>query len=347
MLIQRLHELAQIGLTDEGICRVSGTPEDQAGRDLVVRWMLEDGLEVRRDAHDNIIGRLPGEGPPIVTGSHIDTVPTAGMYDGALGVLAGLEAARDLRFKLRSPLEVIVFNDEETTMNGSIGYCLDKPDVKAFVELHVEQGPVLDVNGSDIGVVQGIVGQRRCSITMFGEENHAGTTPMSMRNDALVHASELVQFVHTTAFEYDGLVATVGELNVHPNSFSVIPGRVDLTLQVRDLSAEVMEEFVDRVAKRFDLRIEFAHTSEPAQCNPAIMRFITEACDELELSCVEMPSRASHDAQNFTFCPMAMVFVPSIGGISHSPKEETSETQCRAGARILTETIRKIDVGFP
>ena len=158
----------------------------------------------RRDQYGNIIGRIDGEGPPIVTGSHTDTVATAGKYDGALGVLAGIEAARELKGKLKHPLEVVIFRDEENTMDGSIGYSSNKPDIKAFIELHVEQGPILDVQQLDIGIVQGIVGQRRCSVSVFGQENHAGTTPMHMRNDALVKTAEIITYIDQKAQECDG-----------------------------------------------------------------------------------------------------------------------------------------------
>jgi N-carbamoyl-L-amino-acid hydrolase len=323
--------------------RLSGTAEDKEGKNLIVQWMLEDGLAVTMDEFGNIIGRLDGEGDPIVTGSHTDTVATAGKYDGALGVLAGLEAARILRGQIKSPLEVVIFDDEENTMGGSLGY-VTKNKPKAFIELHVEQGPILDSQHLDIGVVQGIVGQRRCHITIHGQANHAGTTPMNMRDDALVTAASLITYVNDFANEmYDGLVATVGELTVSPNAFSVIPGQVDLTLQVRDLSAMNMEMFVDKVSKEFDLRIDIAHTSEPALCDSSIMNHISEACDGLHLKYTELPSRASHDAQCFTDCPMGMIFVPSVGGLSHSEDEFTSEEHCLAGTRVLVETIRRID----
>lgn len=306
--------------------------------------MLDAGMSIRRDEHNNIIGRLEGEGLPIVTGSHTDTVATAGKFDGALGVLAGIEAASQLKHVLRSPLEVVIFDDEENSMSGSIGYTAEHPDIKAFLELHVEQGPVLDMQHADIGIVQGIVGQRRCHVTLYGQENHAGTTPMSMRDDALVKAASLITYVNDFANEmYDGLVATVGEVAVTPNAFSVIPGRVDLTIQVRDLDVDNMEQFVEKVAKEFDLRIDFVHESQPALCDEWLMGLITEAAGSLDLKHTELPSRASHDAQNFTFCPMGMIFVPSVNGISHSPKEYTSEEQCINGAKVLIETIKRID----
>ena len=151
-LINRIEELADIGKTDNGICRTAGTPEDARGKYLIVEWMFDAGMTVHRDEFDNIIGVLPGEGPPIVTGSHTDTVATAGKYDGVLGVLAGLEAAHELK-DLKSPLEVVIFNDEENSMSGSIGYAATHRDIKAFIELHVEQGPVLDFQQLDIGIV--------------------------------------------------------------------------------------------------------------------------------------------------------------------------------------------------
>ena len=334
-LIERIEELSKT------LPRPAYSEADEAGISLVVSWMLEDGLQVRRDQYGNIIGRIDGEGPPIVTGSHTDTVATAGKYDGALGVLAGIEAARELKGKLKHPLEVVIFRDEENTMDGSIGYSSNKPDIKAFIELHVEQGPILDVQQLDIGIVQGIVGQRRCSVSVFGQENHAGTTPMHMRNDALVKTAEIITYIDQKAQECDGLVATVGVLDVHPNAFSVVPGRVDFTLQVRDLYADTMESFVEDVCKKFDLRYEISHQSEPALCDEKIMEFISESCGDLKS--IEMPSRASHDAQNFIWCPMGMIFVPSIGGISHSPKEETTEQMCINGSNVLTKTIKMID----
>ena len=336
-LIDRIEELS------ETLPRPAYSVADETGNAYVIQWMLEDGLHVRQDLYGNIIGRIDGEGPPIVVGSHTDTVQTAGKYDGVLGVLAGIEAAKTLKGTLKHPLEVVIFRDEENTMDGSIGYTSDKPDIKAFLELHVEQGPVLDCQQLDIGIVQGIVGQRRCSVSVFGQENHAGTTPMNMRNDALVKTAEIITYINERALEYDGLVATVGVLDVHPNAFSVVPGRVDFTLQVRDLSSNSMEEFVAEICKKFDLRFEIIHSSEPALCDRMVMKHIASSSDGLNLKSIEMPSRASHDAQNFTFCPMGMIFVPSIGGVSHSPKESTSDKHCYDGLNVLIETIRRID----
>jgi N-carbamoyl-L-amino-acid hydrolase len=343
-LLQRINELAKIGASETGICRPSGTTEDAKARNWVIQWMMEAGMTVRLDEYQNVIGRLEGEGKPIVVGSHIDTVLTAGKFDGVLGVLAGIEAAEELNGKIKSPLEVVVFNDEEVTMSGSVGYTADKPDIKAFLELHVEQGPVLDLQNADIGVVEGIVGQRRCEVTMFGQENHAGTTPMNLRDDALVKAAKVIQYVSELATnEGNGLVATVGKLEVSPNQFSIVPGQVDFTLQVRDLDAANMAWFVNKVCNEFDLNARIVHKSEPALCSTWIQDVIEHVCDGFNLKTVRMPSRASHDAQNFTFCPMGMIFVPSVDGISHSPKEHTTDEQCYNGSLVLTEVIRKID----
>ena len=248
-LIERIEELS------ETLPRPAYSVADETGNAYVIQWMLEDGLQVRQDEWGNIIGRIDGEGPPIVVGSHTDTVATAGKYDGVLGVLAGIEAARVLKGKLNHPLEVIVFRDEENTMDGSINFCASEPDIKAFLELHVEQGPVLDFQQKDIGVVSGIVGQRRCRFSVYGQENHAGTTPMNMRDDALVKCARIVSYINKRALEHDGLVATVGVLDVHPNSFSVVPGRVDFTLQVRDLDSYTMDKFVEEISRKFDMRI--------------------------------------------------------------------------------------------
>ena len=339
-LLDRLNKLGEIGP------RPSGSIFDEQGKNLVVQWMLEDGMSVSRDDFGNIIGRVDGLthlDVPIVTGSHTDTVATAGKYDGALGVLAGLEAARILRGRLQHPLEVVIFDDEENTMGGSIGYSSARTP-HAFIELHVEQGPILDSQHLDIGIVQGIVGQRRCHFTLHGQANHAGTTPMNMRDDALVKAASLVTYVNDYANEmFDGLVATVGELTVSPNAFSVIPGQVDLTLQVRDLDVDNMEKFVEKVSKEFDLRVELIHSSEPALCDPAIIDIIGDVCEGLGVKYTELPSRASHDAQCFVHCPMGMIFVPSVGGVSHSPDEYTSDEHCILGAKVLVETIEKMD----
>ena len=347
ILERNINTLARIGADRNGaITRQSGSKELDQARGLVAEWMRDAGLQVTFDRFSNIIGRLPGTDntlPPIVTGSHIDTVLMGGKYDGVLGVLAGIDVAHELRGQLRHPLEVVVFWDEEVTMSGSVGYSQAKDNIAAFIELHVEQGPVLDSKGVDIGVVTGIVGQRRCHFTLKGQANHAGTTPMEMRDDALVKAAELITYVNRVAHSYDGLVATVGKLEVSPNLFSIIPGQVDLTLQVRDLDPNNLDRFVKDVASKYGFDYELEHSSEPVRCGAEVMDAIARSADELGLSKMKMPSRASHDAQNFGKWPMGMIFVPSIGGVSHSPEELTTWEQCYNGSMALSHTIRTLD----
>ncbi|MCY7275221.1 MAG: Zn-dependent hydrolase, partial [Phormidesmis sp. CAN_BIN44] len=281
-LNQAIAELATIGkLANGGVCRIAYSPEVIQARQLVQRWMREAGMTVRIDAAGNIIGTYAGQktdAPALMTGSHIDTVPTGGRYDGALGVLAGIEVVRVLRehsIQLGHPIEVVVFTDEEGGMIGakaisgtvfkepeyyrrddgtSIETCLQRvggdwsklatakrnaADIAAFVELHVEQGGVLEHYGKQIGVVEGIVGQHRYVVTVIGRSNHAGTTPMNMRQDALVTASQIVLAVNNLAKSSSGSpVATVGALNVFPNAANIVPGQVELTIDIRDVNQE-------------------------------------------------------------------------------------------------------------
>ena len=243
--------------------------------------------------------------------------------------------------------DVRTTHDEEITMSGSIGYLskMKKGDLAAFFELHVEQGPVLDAADKTIGVVNGIVGQRRTSVTFHGTPNHAGTTPMDMRDDALLKAAEFALHVNRDAKLYDGLVATVGHLDVSPNKFSVIPGRVDCTLQIRDLSIQNIEDFLDSAQRSFpEGEFEVCYESEPALCDEELMDIVEEAAEELGHSYMVMPSRASHDAQNFPkICPTAMIFVPSVSGISHSGEEYTTPEDCDAGVEVLYQSIKKFD----
>ena len=345
-LIKRLDSLGYIGATPKGITRVAGSPADEQAKLQVSEWMMDDGMEVRYDEHNNLIGRLPGlnpELPPIVVGSHIDTVVNGGKFDGAYGIIAGLEAAKHLRGELTHPLEIVAFHDEEVTMSGSRGYAADNPNIKSFIELHVEQGPVLEAAGIDLGIVTGIVGQRRVHFTVFGEPNHGGTTPMNMRDDALVKASKAVVSINERAGLHGRITATVGVLNVSPNKFSIVPGRVDFTVQIRDTSSESMDYFLELIHEEFGFAYEITESQEPIECDSALKTCIKEAADSLDVPYMELPSRAGHDAQVFFHCPMAMLFVPSRSGISHSPLEYTSPDQCYTGLNVLIETLRGAD----
>ena len=318
-LIKKLDALGDVGSGPNGITRVAGSCADDDAKTLVASWMRDAGMLVTWDTDDNIVGYLKGDDmslPPIVVGSHIDTVVNGGKYDGALGIVAGIEAAKALQGKLRHPLQIVAFHDEERTMDGSKAFA-EKNDPYAFLELHVEQGPELERHGIDIGVVNGIVGQRRVKFTVFGEANHGGTTPMDLRDDALYKASKAVTWIFERALQHSTITATVGELMVSPNRFSVVPGRVDFTVQIRDVFAEEMDAFLEEILDNFNFAYEVTESQEPVMCDHPIMNAIYDEATRQGLSAMFMPSRAGHDAQVFK-CPMGMIFVPSRGGISHS-----------------------------
>ncbi|MDJ1184869.1 Zn-dependent hydrolase [Roseofilum casamattae] len=396
---ERLHrdleELAKIGKRPDGsICRLAFSDEDRAARALVRRWMKASGMSVRIDAAGNMCGTHGGKNnalPVLATGSHLDTVPSGGKYDGALGVVAGLEVVRVLRenqIRLNRPIETIVFADEESTMIGckamagtaslnpedyqlktnlSMAYAVarlggnwhklaqaSREDIAAFVELHVEQGGVLDRANKDIGVVRGLVGQQRYRIKVMGTANHAGTTPMSMRQDALTAGARIVLAVEELARSHSGEpVATVGALQVFPNAANIIPGLVELTVDIRDILDETIAEVVgDLKEKLQDIgdRRGVRITMEPilrVHSTPATSEIedrIEQVCEALRLSYMSLPSRASHDAQELgRIADMGMIFVPSRGGISHSADEYTSLEHCVRGANVLLHTLLRLD----
>lgn len=395
-LAQSVESLAQIGqIPQGGVRRIAYSPEDIQARNLVQHWMIEAGMSVRIDTAGNIIGTYPGtfsQAPALATGSHIDTVPNGGRYDGAFGVLAGLEVVRVLneqQMRLAHPLEVIVFTDEEGSMIGSkamsgkvnndaayyrrpdgtnIHSCLERvggnwdrieqsrrnsEDMAAFVELHVEQGPILESLGKQIGVVEGIVGQRRYIITVKGSPSHAGSTPMYMRQDALVAASGVVLAVNRLANTPGQQVATVGRMQVSPNAANVIPGLVEMSLDIRDLSSQhidnLMEQLrlnIEAIAADTQTEIELQPSlhNQPALAEQNIQQTIAQVCEDLGLSYTHLPSRASHDAQEIAnFTDMGMIFVPSEAGVSHAETEYTSPEQCTQGANVLLHTLLRLD----
>ncbi|MEA5478072.1 Zn-dependent hydrolase [Pseudanabaena galeata UHCC 0370] len=395
-LDRSLTELAEIGkLPNGGVCRLAFSKEDIQARKLVTSWMQEAGMSVRSDAVGNIIGTYAGteSKAALATGSHIDTVPVGGRYDGCLGVLAGIEVARVLQenqVRMCHPFEVIVFSDEENSVIGckaiagnapidperyrrkdgtSIQDCLknvsgdweklhtakrDRHEIAAFIELHVEQGGVLEALDKQIGVVTGIVGQYRFMVSIIGRPNHAGTTPMHMRKDALVAASQLVLAINRLGVETKGeQVATVGHMTVSPNATNVVPARVDLSIDLRDLSEENLLYLIAQIEKECEaiarstgteINIEQKLHVLPTPAKPELMEAIANVCQELKLSYDYLPSRAGHDAQEIgRITDMAMIFVPSRDGISHSQDEYTSPEQCAQGANVLLHTLLAID----
>jgi N-carbamoyl-L-amino-acid hydrolase len=397
---QRIKELSEFGRNPEGgVSRVAFSEADVQGREYIMSLMREAGLAVRIDAAGNIIGRREGRDakrPSIVFGSHIDSVPHGGNYDGDVGVISAIEAAQVLQENgiiTRHPLEVIVFSDEEGGLVGSraiigdlsqealevvshsgktigegIRYIGGDPDrldealrqkdeIKAFIELHVEQGGVLDSKGIQIGVVEGIVGINWWDVTIEGFANHAGTTPMDQRRDALLAAANLIIAVNKVVTSVPGRqVGTVGRIKAEPGAPNVIPGRVVMSLELRDLSADKINQLyqsirreAETIAQKTGTKITFTPidvTAVPAPTDERIRRIIAESAEELGLSYQFMPSGAGHDAQDMArITPTGMIFVPSVGGISHSPKEYTRPEDMANGANVLLQTILKIDQG--
>ncbi len=392
-LAARIAALAEIGaIAGGGVARLALTAEDGAGRDRVVGWMRELGLAVTVDAIGNVVGLRAGReaGPPVMMGSHIDTVRTGGRFDGNYGVLAGLEVIQTLngaRVETRRPLAVAFFTNEEGArfnpdMMGSlvyvgglpleealatvgidgepVGKCLNKigyagpapvgkPQVHAYVELHVEQGPVLDVEGITIGAVQGVQGISWTEFTVAGVSNHAGTTPMRLRHDAGYVACAIAHHAREIARALGGeQVATVGAIKLSPNLVNVIANEAVFTVDLRNTDEAVLREAERRLhAFAADVAqaegVTLAHRKlarfEPVAFDAAVVELVEATARGLGHSVRRLPSGAGHDAQMLArVCPAGMIFVPSVGGISHNVKEFTALNDLEAGANVLLHT---------
>ena len=396
-LLARLRELGEIGSTGDGGCaRLALSDGDRAGRDLVVTWMKDLGLDVRVDGIGNVVavrrGREPG--PFVMCGSHVDTVATGGIFDGNLGVLAGLEVLETLEragVETRRPLAVAFFTDEEGArfapdMLGSlvyaggmgveeaydivgidgarlgdelarIGYlgatpCPGEPPY-AYVELHIEQGPVLERHGEVIGAVTGVQGISWQELTFEGQFNHAGTTPMSYRHDAGHAAAAVVLGARRIAEELGGhQVATVGKLDLRPDLVNVVPGRAVCTVDLRNTDGATLEEAerrmaaaVDRIAGAEGVKVTRRRLArfDPVAFDDRIVGLVEATALEHGHSVRRLPSGAGHDAQMLArTCPAGMVFVPSVGGISHNPAERTLPEHVEAGANVLLHVLRRL-----
>jgi beta-ureidopropionase / N-carbamoyl-L-amino-acid hydrolase len=394
-LLHRLRALGEVGgLPGGGVCRLALTDDDRRGRDLVRGWMEALGLVVTVDPIGNVVGVWPGTepGPPVMTGSHIDTVRTGGLYDGNLGVLAGLEVIETLQragVRPRRSLAVAFFTNEEgarfapdmlgslyfvgalplaearatVSIDGkSLGSELDAigyagtaapTPVHAFVELHVEQGPVLEEEGVTIGVVESVQGISWTEFTVTGVSNHAGTTPLRLRNDAGFVAGSVVAFVRHMARELGGdQIATVGSLRLFPDLVNVIANRAVFTVDLRNTDEVVLKEAEARVHAHVRALAEqegvtVAHRGlarfEPVSFDPALVGRVEAAARALGLSTRRMPSGAGHDAQMLArICPAAMIFVPSVRGISHNVKEHTEAPDLEAGANVLLRVLLEV-----
>ena len=396
-LNDRLQALARIGRNPGGgNGRVAFSDADLEARAWYGSLLEEAGFATRVDVAGNLWGRREGTEAgrePLALGSHLDSVPDGGHYDGPVGSVGALEVAwtlADADHATRHPVEVVVFPNEEGGKTGSRALAgevepfeldietasgftigegirriggnpdqladarLHPGDLAAFLELHVEQGAVLETDGMDIGVVEGIVGIMRWDVVVEGDTNHAGTTPMPRRRDALVAAARFVDAVHTTALEMPGRqVATVGRIEAEPGAPNVIPGRVRLTLEIRDLSMDGISRVYDRLVEQAEALGDATETtfsfsrfyvSGAAPTDPDLRDAVESSAEELAFSTLRMPSGAGHDAQSIaTFAPVGMIFVPSRDGISHAPEEFTSAEDVTRGTDVLLRTLLQAD----
>ncbi len=396
----RLYELAKIGRSEGGgVTRLSFTEEERAAKDLVVSYMREAGLEVREDVAGNLIGRREGsepEMPVVLAGSHVDSVPNGGDFDGPLGVLAAVEALqvmeeRDLN--TQRPIEVVAFTDEEGArfgfgMIGSRATAgtltpedLDREDengvsiaqamrdrsldperigeaarpagsIYAYVELHIEQGKILENEALPVGVVTGIAGPVWLRLILEGEAGHAGTTPMGLRRDALSAAAAIIGTIEREAARTGTTVGTVGQLELKPGGINIIPGHVSFSLDLRDIDQDVRDEVEARISDKarriceergIVLETQTLQRLPPVLCSDLVREAAKEACDALAFEPFELASGAGHDGMHLAdLCSMGMVFVRSKDGLSHNPEEYSSREDCAAGAEVLYHTLLKL-----
>jgi len=399
-LKQDIQSLSEIGRKQShGIYRMAFSEGDMAGRNWLEQRIRDAGLQFHQDGAANLHARLQWQDQvaSVMTGSHIDTVPSAGHLDGALGVLCGLEALRVLKennVPLKRPLELVAFSDEEGRFGGMFGsqalsgdispeWILQATDLEgktlvdamsahglnamdaldaartpdsihAFVELHIEQGPVLDREATNIGVVEGICGLRRWEVTLQGTANHAGTTPMDMRNDAFQGLAEFAMQIERILQEHGGpiSVATIGRAELFPGAANVVPGEARFSLEFRDLENDTLDELADAfrltlstIARRRQLMFEFKEQSNilPVSCDTGIRKLISRNCEQLGYSQRELPSGAAHDSQKLArLTGTGMIFVPSKSGRSHSAAEWTAWSDIQAGANVLLNTLYQL-----
>ena len=396
----RLQQLAQCGALDGGgVSRIALSAADKQGRDLVVSWMRELGLEVSIDQLGNVIATRAGtvHAQPILIGSHIDTVATGGNYDGNLGVLAGLEVVaclNDAGIETDRAIAVGFFTNEEGVrytpdMMGSmthqghldiqkmldtigfdgshlgqqleqIGYAgqqeCGSQRVHSFLELHIEQGPVLEQQGITIGVVEGVQGISWSQIDISGVSNHAGTTPMNLRRDAGYVAMAIATFVRELALKMGGdQVATVGSIELKPNLINVIANSASISVDLRNTDQQLLHcaeqqlaAYIEQIAASEKVQINCKELVRfaPVDFDPQLVNLVEQTALAQGHSVLRMPSGAGHDAQSFApNCPTAMIFVPSVAGISHNIKEHTETADIEAGANVLLRVVLQLASG--
>ncbi len=393
-LIDSLNQMSKIGFVskEEGINRLALNGNDKKARDLFVRWLRNEGLNVTIDPIGNIVGIREGYlglTDPVVMGSHLDTVSQGGAFDGAIGVLGGLEVIRTLndnKLTTEKPVAVIDFTHEEgprfnRNMMGSVAltgaipldeiyamkdkdgvtvlealkktdYLGTDPWMKAsrYLELHIEQGPVLEMEEKEVGVVEGIQGIVWYECFFEGESSHAGPTPLEARKDSLLGAADLFCHLRELAVSRkDGTVVTVGCCSISPNEINVIPGRTEFTIDMRQFDHNrfmemktLIKDLVRDIAEKHSLEWGMRLRTEvlPVAFNKEVVDVIESSTKKLGYSFKRMPSAAGHDAQLMhAVCPTGMIFVPSIGGISHSPKEYSRYEDIIKGTNVLLQSI--------
>ena len=397
-LKQDLEELGRIGRDEHGgVSRPSFSPADFEARAWLKKKIEEAGLCYRQDGAGNQFGRVEGQGKTVMAGSHIDTVPNGGMFDGAVGVVAALEAVHRIledRIPLARPLEVASFTDEEGNLigdflgsrafmglldegeirNGRTSFGMpfrdvlkrteftaegilaahkQRPELEAYLELHIEQGPVLEEEGVPIGIVERIAGKhyRRCAFV--GEPGHAGTTPLELRRDAFLGLADFaLKATQHVATKHYGSMLTIGKAVLHPGSFSVIPGRADFTLEFRSASPEALAAIEKEV---FALAEDIASTrgltfvsrlvdkTTPVTTPPRMLKLLEDECRALGYPSMRLTSGAGHDAQILAgACDVGLIFIPSPDGISHSPAERADWGDLEKGANLLLRTIIRL-----
>jgi N-carbamoyl-L-amino-acid hydrolase len=394
---EHLIALSQFGKNPQGgVSRVAYSEADRQGREYVIGLMRAAGLSVNVDAAGNLVGRRGGSDralKPLAMGSHIDSVPEGGNYDGDVGSLGAIEIAQTLAensVTTRHPLEVIVFADEEggtigshalsaeitakqldlvstsgKTIREGVRFIGGEPnklatarrkrgDLAGYLELHIEQGGVLDTEKINIGVVEGIVGITHWEVRIEGFANHAGTTPMNQRRDAMLAAARFIDAVNRVVTSIPGRqVGTIGKIQAWPGAYNVIPGKVVLGLELRDLDDAKVQMMYQKIRREADAisrstgtSFDFTQTEEimPAPTDERLRKVIEDTAKSLGLSTKRLPSGAGHDAQEIArLCPVGMIFVPSVGGISHSPKEYSRPEDIANGANVLLHTLLKLD----
>lgn len=400
-LATQFEKLRSITAPGKGINRLAFSDSDWEGRSYLMSLMQEAGLSIRIDAFGNVIGHYPGRDeslPAVMFGSHGDSVPEGGNFDGIFGVLSAIETVRSMKedgFVPDHPLEVVIFMCEESSrfgaatlgsraMRGELsqkdidqlqdkqGHTLRevlksrqldpehletaiyKKPLKAFLEAHIEQGKVLESEQKQIGIVTGIAAPTRMRCYLHGSADHSGATPMNLRHDGLCAAAEIILTLEELASTYDKapVVGTVGICDVHPDVMNVIPGEVELGIDIRSISssakAEVTQELQEQihaicVERDLTFDIKPVSNEEPAVMHPGMVKLLTQTAQSLGFAAMQMPSGAGHDSMHWAdYAPTGMLFIPCRKGISHNPAEYASMKDIVAGVQVFSQAVRTL-----